>query len=105
MSIIKSATVFLIYALGFSRSYASPSTNCPALAIKAATGIYLLSRAAQHIGTVTWKPNPKNSSNGVSLIVSINSLEYLVALTSENSFDCVKIDYVIGYPYANLMPQ
>lgn len=83
--------------------------SCTNLAVLAAKGIYSLSAEGQPASKVDVRVNQKNSSNAVSLIVAVNGYSYLVALTPASgggaSAGCTSVDYVIAYPYANLMPQ
>ncbi len=89
---------------------AHAGTSCVNLAISAAKGIYSLNAEGQPVSKVDVRVNPKNSSNAVSLIVMVNGHSYLVALTpvsnaGDSTAGCASVDYVIAYPYANLMPQ
>ena len=102
--------ILLGLALAFVGFNAFATENCNDLAIKAASQVYMLNEASQPILATAIEVNLKNSSNGVSLNVAINKMKYLVALTPStatnlSSPDCSSVDYVIAYPYANLMPQ
>jgi len=83
------------------------AANCKTMAAEAAKRIYTLKADAQAVSSVNVTGNPKNSSNGVSLIVTVNEQTYLVFLTPSQAGptkDCRAVNYVIEYPYADLMP-
>jgi hypothetical protein len=98
----------LLLFLGFS---AHAATTCPALAVKAATQVYALNDHAAPVSSTNVRVNPNNTSNGVSLIVTVNNrTEYLVLLNAaspsgDTSTGCSGVNYVIAYPYANLIRQ
>jgi len=84
--------------------------DCNQMATKAASDLYLNCETALTVTSSSVAINPKNSSNGLSLIVSLNESKYLVLLSvaspdGSTRLGCSSVQYVIAYPYANLMPQ
>jgi hypothetical protein len=93
----------------FASSSFAASANCSALAVEAAQRMDSLGSTYPVVyGDVSVESNPANTSNGVSLIVNLNTRKYLVHLTPAQAGSkavCRAVNYVIAYPYAELMPQ
>jgi hypothetical protein len=91
----------------FTTRVAYAGVDCSQMAVKAASDVYSNRTSPLPITNSSVAVNPDNTSNGVSLIVTINSSKYLVLLTPSSMRDgsCREVNYVIAYPYANLIRQ
>lgn len=99
-----------LVALFFAAAPALAAQDCRTLAATAAHQLYALSDSASTVETSDVEVNPNNTSNGVSLIVTLNgSHKYLVLLSTTalggRVTTCNSVYYVIAYPYANLIQQ